>query len=106
QLTVIRLFVLVERHVPFVVLSELSSTPAGRGSDAVAPVAPDGPRLLTVTVYVSGLSCLTGSGESVFVTAMSAVGVTVVVAVAVLFAGFGSVVTAETLAVFVSVPVA
>ena len=47
---------------------------------------------------------LTGSGESVFVSERSAALTTVVLAVAVLFAGFGSAVTAETAAEFVSVP--
>ena len=47
---------------------------------------------------------LTGSGESVFVSERSAPLTTVVLAVAVLFAGFGSAVTAVTVAEFVRVP--
>jgi hypothetical protein len=48
----------------------------------------------------------TGSGESVFVIERSAPLTTVVVAVAVLLAALGSVVTDETVAVFVRVPLA
>src|SRR5436309_626449 len=49
---------------------------------------------------------LTGSGESVLVTARSAAVLTVVVAVALLFAGTGSTVVDVTLAVLEMVPVA
>ena len=48
----------------------------------------------------------TGSGEPVFVSERSAPLTIVVVAVAVLFAGLGSAVTAETEAVFVRLPLA
>jgi hypothetical protein len=52
-------------------------------------------------------SCVcTGSGESVFVIERSAPLTTVVVVVAVLLAALGSVVTDETVAVFVTVPLA
>src|SRR5439155_1150841 len=67
----------------------------GNGSFMVTLAAAFGPALLTVIVYVSGPPGVTGSGESVLLMARSASARTVVVAVAVLFRRFGSLVAAE-----------
>src|SRR5438093_695886 len=61
---------------------------SGSGSFMITLAAAFGPALLTVIVYVSVPPGVTGSGESVLVTARLASARTVVVAVAMLFMGF------------------
>ena len=85
-------------------LAETNVTLAGRESVRVTPVAGPGPLLVTVSVYVRNLPAVTGSGASVFVIDKSAGRMTVVLAVAVLFAVLGSTSLAVTLAVLVIVP--
>jgi hypothetical protein len=87
-----------------VAVADTKLTPGGNVSANVTPVAPLGPALLTVTVYVRVLPATTGSGLSVLVTETSAEAVTTVVALAVLFAVLGSDSAAVTLAVLVIVP--
>ena len=77
-------------------------TPAGRVSVTVTFAASDGPLSTTTREYASEPAAVTVGGP-VLVMARSAEGVTVVVAVAVLLAGFGSGVAEETVAVSVSV---
>jgi hypothetical protein len=91
-------------QVPWVAVADTKPTPAGNVSVKVTPVAPLGPALLTLTVYVSVLAATTGSGESVLVTERSAEAVTVVLAVVLLLPAFGSFSVAVTLALLVSVP--
>ena len=62
-------------------------TEPGRVSVTSTPVASEGPRLVTVRVYVTSLPATTGSGRSVFVMARSAADVTVSVSVAALSVG-------------------
>src|SRR2546422_8968320 len=79
---------------------------AGTVSDTVAPVADVGPALLATIVYVSACPGETAAWPSVFVIDRSAAGMIVSVSVALLFAGFGSVIPAGgvTAAVFDRVP--
>ena len=92
-------------QLPWDGVAELNVTPAGNVSVSVMPVALDGPELATPTVYVSCWPCVTGSGESVLVTARSADGdVTVVEAAAPLLEVFGSPVSEVTFAWFVIEP--
>jgi len=91
-------------QVPWVGVADTKPTPAGKVSVRVTPVAALGPALLTLTVYVRLPPATTGSGLSVLVTDRSAEAVTVVLAVALLFALLGSASLAVTLAVLVIVP--
>ena len=69
-------------------------------------VAGEGPLFVTVMVKVKLIPTAPGFGETVTAIARSAEGTTVTLALTVLFAGKGSVSFAETLAVFVKLPVA
>jgi hypothetical protein len=91
-------------QVPWVGVADTNTTPLGRVSVKLTPVAVLGPALLTLTVYVRLPAAATGSGESALVTDRSAEAVTVVLAVALLFALLGSAWVAVTLAVLVIVP--
>ena len=67
----------------------------------------DGPLFVILSVYVSVLApAVTTAGDALFVSRKSADAFTVVVALAVLFAEFGSLVVEVTPAVFVNVPLA
>jgi len=94
-------------HVhPAGVASETNVVPAGRVSVRVAAAALLGPALVAVIVYVRLVPATTGLGLPVLVTDRSADVLTVVIAVAVLLAGFGSKVAEATVAVFaITVPV-
>jgi hypothetical protein len=92
-------------QLPWDGVAELNVTPDGSVSVTVTPAAPEGPALLMPSVYVSCWPEETGSGESDFVIERSATGSTVVVALALLFAEFGSLTPEETLAWFVTDPV-
>jgi hypothetical protein len=91
-------------QVPWVAVADTNVTPLGRVSVRVTPVAPLGPALLTLTVYVSVPATITGSGLSALVTETSAEAVTVVVALALLFALLGSAWVAVTVALLVMTP--
>ncbi len=91
-------------QLPCVGVADVKVTPPGSVSVTVTPAAEDGPALLTPIVYVSSWPEETGSGESDFVMERSATGSTVVVALALLFAGVGSATPDETLALFVIEP--
>jgi hypothetical protein len=91
-------------QVPWVGVADTNTTPAGKVSVRVTPLAPLGPALLTPTVYVSVPDTITGSGLSALVTETSAEAVTVVVALALLFTLLGSAWVAVTLALLVIVP--
>ncbi len=84
-----------------VVESETNVVFAGTVSDSAADAPWLGPALVTVMVYVTSLPAVTGSGVSTWVIDRSAEAVPiVVVAVAELLPGLGSVVDAPTVAVF------
>ena len=85
-------------------MADTKPTPAGNVSVKVTPVAVLGPALLTLTVYVRLPPATTGSGLSALVIDRSAEAVTVVLAVALLFALLGSASLAVTLALLVIVP--
>jgi hypothetical protein len=94
-------------HEPTVEVAEPHETPAGITSISVTPVAALGPLLVTTTAYATFDPTAIGSGKSLIVTDTSAEpGFTVVLALAELFDGLGSLSFATTLAVFVSVPTA
>jgi hypothetical protein len=96
----------VHVHGP-VVDSDTNVVPAGSVSVNVALAALLGPLFVIVIVYEMLLPALTGSGESVLVSRRSAAVATVVVAVAELLPGVGSVVADAAVAVLViSVPAA
>jgi hypothetical protein len=94
-------------QLPWLGAAEPKVTLAGSVSLSVTFVAVDGPRLLTVIVYVNVPPTVTGFGEPVFVTERSAVAMIVSLSVA-LLALFGSFTPAGgvTVAVLLSVPVA
>src|SRR5437763_665786 len=81
-------------------LAETKLVPAGTASLSVKPALSEGPRLSTLTVKVSSVPAVAGSGAAVLVTFRSAEAVTVVVTVAELLAGVGSVVGEAAVAVF------
>jgi hypothetical protein len=85
-------------QVPWVVVTVPNAVFLGSWSVTEALAAASGPPLCTVSVYVRVCPVCTGSGEPVLVSERSAPLTTVVVAVAVLFAEFGSAVTAATVA--------
>jgi hypothetical protein len=85
-------------------VADTNTTPAGNVSVKLTPVALLGPALLTLTVYVRVLAATTGSGLSALVTDRSAEAVTVVLALALLFALLGSASVAVTLALLVITP--
>ena len=88
-------------------MSESFISRGGNKSVNVTPVAAAGPRLMTVTMYVTGLPRITGSGLSKIATARSAsfIRLTAVVAVARLFVKSGSVESKDlTVTRFVSTP--
>src|SRR5439155_9357237 len=95
---------LTRAHVPCEGLTERKSTEAGSVSFTTTDDACAGPPFATAIEYVSVLPALIGSGASAIAIETSAAETTVVVAVAELFDASGSVVTPETVAVFVSVP--
>ena len=78
----------------------VTTTPLGRVSDRTTPVAFDGPALETCTVQVIGEPAVAGLGVAVFVTEMSAMASTGVIAVVVLLDGSGSAVVLVTDAEF------
>ena len=86
--------VVVPPHDPCEGVADTNDVPAGCVSVIVTPGASDGPVFVTPIAYVRSVPAVTGSGESVFVTARSADAATVVVAVAALSEASGSV-TAE-----------
>src|SRR5262249_42497966 len=88
-------------------LADTNATPVGNVSETTTPVASDGPPLCTDNVYVNESPAVTVAGAD-FVIDKSADGAacTVVDADALLFAAFGSAGLPETLAVFVTAPVA
>lgn len=95
--------------VPWLGVAEVNVTPAGNVSVTVTAAALAGPLFVTVIEYVRVPLTDTGSGESVFVidrSAWFAGAFTVVVPGALLFAVFGSVSFAVTLAVLLNVPAA
>src|SRR3954469_12829168 len=87
---------------------QVAVSEAGNVSATVAPVTALGPALLAVIVYVVVPPAVTVVTPSVFVIDRSAVGLSVSVSVAELFALFGSVTPAGgvTVAVLLNVPVA
>lgn len=84
-------------------LLESQVRPAGVGSDTVTPTASDGPRFVTVTVYVTWLpaNCV---AVPLLATERSACAVTTVVTDAVLLAGYASPVVDVTVAVLTIEP--
>src|SRR5215475_15170325 len=88
-------------------LLDMNTSPGGVGSVTTTLAAADGPKFFTTTVNPAVSPAVAPAGP-VFVIVTSAMGVIVVVSVAVLFSGAGSGVSAGevTVAVFVSVPVA
>ena len=91
-------------QVPCEGVAESYVTPAGSVSVSWTPVAPSGPELWAVRVYVRSWPASTGSGESVFVSDRLATGSTVVDALALLLTRTGSVVVADTVAWLVICP--
>jgi hypothetical protein len=81
-------------------VNETNVEPGTRVSPTLTFCASDGPLFVAAIVYVRFVPAVTGSGESDLVTARSAAAATVVVAVAVLLAAFGSVVADPTAAEF------
>lgn len=75
---------------PFLVADEMNDTPPGSVSIAIMPVASEGPRLVTVTVYVRFSPSATASAESVFTTERSVCAITTVGWIAVLLPDTGS----------------
>src|SRR5690348_672412 len=82
----------VVQPLPVVTVADTNVVLAGTASVTVTDCASLGPLFTKLMVYVRLLPAITGSGESVFVTARSARVCTVVLAVPVLLAGVGSVV--------------
>jgi len=82
--------------------NDTNVVPAGRGSLTLTFAASLGPLFVIVIVYVRFDPAVTGSGESVFVTAMSADVATVVVAFALSLPVLGSLVDDVAVAVFES----
>lgn len=91
-------------QVPCDGVAESYVTPLGSVSVTVTPVAPEGPAFWTSSVYVSWLPEDTGSGESDFEMARSAIGSTRVLSLAELFAELGSFTAEATIAWFVIDP--
>ncbi len=92
-------------QVPCVETAETNATPEGSVSVTTTLAALDGPRLDATSEYVSSCPCSTGSGESDLVIERLAAGLTVVTAVALLFAELGSLTLDEALAVLLIDPV-
>lgn len=87
---------------PAVCVSDTNVVPAGTASVTVTPAASEGPPFAAVIVYVRFVPAVALAGP-LFVIARSAATPTVAVAVAALFAGRGSEVVVDTVAVFVIV---
>src|SRR5271165_220657 len=75
---------------PWLGVAEMSEKSAASCDDAITPVASDGPRLFTMSVYVQSASTQGWPEPGAIVTARSAEGVTWTKADVVLFPGFGS----------------
>src|SRR5450631_41206 len=89
-------------HVHPAPVADTKATPGGSASVTVAAVASDGPALATARVYVTDAPTTTLAGP-VLTIDRSAAGPTLVEAVEVLFAGLGSAVAEDTVAMFDSV---
>src|SRR4051812_16675376 len=86
-------------------LADAKLVPAGTASVSVKPELSDGPRFSTLTVNVSSVPAVAGSGAAVFVTFRFALRLTVVADVELSLALAGSAVTDEAMvAVLASVP--
>src|SRR5437763_231755 len=86
-------------------LAETKLVPAGTASVSVKPALSEGPRLSTLTVKVSSVPAVAGSGAAVLVTLRSAERLTVVAELELLLPPAGSEVALVSIAaVFVSVP--
>src|SRR3954463_7456677 len=80
------------------VVADTKLVPAGRTSSTVKPTLSDGPRLVTLTVNVSSVPAVAGSGAAVFSTLRSAWATTAVVVVAASLPAVGSVGSVESMA--------
>ena len=92
----------VEQDQPLAAVSETNVVASGSVSDSVTDAAALGPLLVTVMVYVRLWPTVAEFGVPIFVIERSAIPATGVVAVAELFSGARSVVTAFTVAVLVT----
>jgi hypothetical protein len=93
----------VFEHAQPVPVADTKVTPAGSVSVTLRFAASDGPLSVTTSEYATDDPATTDAGPDLLI-ARSAEAVTVVVAVAVLFAGFGSAVVDATLAVLLRLP--
>ena len=74
-------------QLPWLGIAETNMTEPGSVSVTTTPAASEGPRLVTVMVYVTSSPAITGSSRSVFETARSADEITVSMSVAELSEG-------------------